>query len=78
MESLVMSKKYVVPLAVVSPWVAGGGAVAYVAGGRFNPEKHVFAVLGPVELNEYLSAFSEYARDESPVTVEPEAAVADH
>jgi len=54
LESIVLSKKYVVPLAVVSPWVAGGSFVAYLTGGRFNPEKHVSVVLEPRELNEYL------------------------
>ena len=59
MESIVMSKKYVVPLVIVSPWVAAGGVVAYVTEGRFNPEKHTSVVLEPGELGERLSAFSE-------------------
>ena len=58
-ESIVMSKKYVVPLAVISPWVAGGGLVAYLTGGRFNPEKYASTVLEPGDLQESLSAFSD-------------------
>jgi hypothetical protein len=38
-ESLVKSKKYVFPLAVLDPWVAGGLAVAYFTDGRFHPDK---------------------------------------
>jgi len=69
MESIIMSKKYVVPLAIVSPWVAAGGVVAYVTEGRFNPEKHTSEVLEPCELVERLSAFSEYPPDEPPEVV---------
>ena len=76
-ETIVMSKKYVVPLVVLSPWVAVGGVVAYVTEGRFDPEKHVSMVLKPVGLKEHLLAFSEYAHpehtyDEPPVTVDPD------
>lgn len=67
MESIVMSKKYVVPLVIVSPWVAVGGVAAYLTEGRFDPEKHTSVVLEPVELRELLSAFSEYPPDEPPV-----------
>jgi hypothetical protein len=41
LEGLVKSKKYVIPLALVQPLVPTGLAVGYVAGGRFNPHKHV-------------------------------------
>ena len=54
MESIIMSKKYVVPLAIASPWVAVGGLAAYVTEGRFNPEKHTSVVLKPGELTEFL------------------------
>ena len=77
-ESIVMSKKYIVPLAVVSPWVAVGGVGAYVTEGRFNPEKYAYLILSPEELKERLSVFSEYARDESLVTIEQEEAITDH
>lgn len=36
-ESLIRSKKYVVPLAILQPWVAGSAAAAYLFSGRFNP-----------------------------------------
>jgi hypothetical protein len=38
-ESLVKSKKYVIPLAVISPVFTGGLAVAYLTEGRFNPKR---------------------------------------
>jgi hypothetical protein len=37
-ESLVKSKKYVVPLAALHPFVAGGLVVAYFGDGRFHPD----------------------------------------
>jgi hypothetical protein len=36
-ESLVKTKKYVIPLFVISPFFTGGLAVAYLTEGRFNP-----------------------------------------
>jgi hypothetical protein len=39
-ESLVKSKKYVLPLVAWHPYVAGTLAVAYFTGGRFNPGKN--------------------------------------
>jgi hypothetical protein len=38
-DSVFKAKKYEIPLLVFQPFVAGGFAVAYVAGGRFNPAK---------------------------------------
>jgi hypothetical protein len=35
-EALVRSKKYVMPLAFLNPWVTAGFFAAYVTGGRFN------------------------------------------
>ena len=40
-ESVFKAKKYVIPLAVFQPYVAGGFALAYLADGRFKPEKKV-------------------------------------
>lgn len=39
-ESLIKSKKYVVPLAVLNPWVTGSLVAAYVSDGRFHPDPH--------------------------------------
>lgn len=39
-ESLVKSKKYVVPLAVLHPWIAGTLIAAYLSDGRFHPNPH--------------------------------------
>ena len=38
-ESMVRSKKYIVPLAFVAPWTTGGVLAAYVSNGRFAPDK---------------------------------------
>lgn len=50
-EGLLKTKKYVVPLAILSPVVAGGIAVAYFAEGRFNPRHNagVFDITREVE-----------------------------
>jgi len=45
-ESLVKSKKYVLPLAALHPIVAGTLAVVYLGDGRFHPDKHA-AVFNP-------------------------------
>jgi hypothetical protein len=57
-ETIILSKKYVVPLVIASPWALVGGVVIYVTDGRFNPEKYVSVVLDPVELEEYLGRWS--------------------
>jgi hypothetical protein len=51
-ESLVHSKKYVVPLVVLQPWIAGTAAVAYFTTGRFNPVPESDAVCSPGTLHE--------------------------
>ncbi len=56
LESLIRSKKYVVPLAAIYPWIAVGGSVAYVTGGRFSPEKHATAVYRPDQLADCIAA----------------------
>ena len=50
-ESVFKAKKYVLPLAVFHPFVAGGVASIYMAGGRFNPAKNalVFNPAGGLE-----------------------------
>ncbi|HZY73528.1 MAG TPA: hypothetical protein VFE22_10520 [Edaphobacter sp.] len=45
LESLVKSKKYVLPLAVLNPQITAGMIVAYLADGRFTPPKD-----SPIEL----------------------------
>jgi hypothetical protein len=45
-ESLIKSKKYVVPLAVLHPYVAGTLIAAYFSDGRFHPDPHA-AVFNP-------------------------------
>jgi hypothetical protein len=50
-ESVFKAKKYLLPLALFHPFVAGGLASAYVAGGRFNPAKNalIFSPDGSLE-----------------------------
>jgi hypothetical protein len=47
LESVVKSKKYVVPLAVLSPEVAAGFIVAYLTDGRFKAPKDAAVVVIP-------------------------------
>jgi hypothetical protein len=46
LESLVKSKKYVVPLAYLNPWVTGSLVAAYISDGRFHPDPHA-AIFDP-------------------------------
>lgn len=46
-ESLVKSKKYVLPLAYLNPWVTGSLVAAYFGGGRFHPNPHA-AIFNPM------------------------------
>ncbi len=39
LESLVKSKKYVIPIVAFHPFIAGGLAVAYLENGRFHPDR---------------------------------------
>lgn len=45
-ESLVKSKKYVLPLAYLNPWVTGSLVAVYFGGGRFHPDPNA-AVFNP-------------------------------
>ena len=47
-ESLVRSKKYVVPLAVFQPYAAGGAGAGYVFGGRFDPKRDAEILSSPL------------------------------
>jgi hypothetical protein len=61
-ESLLKTKKYSVPLAIVQPWVAIGLATSYFATGRFDPHRHATRVLTPVEIERHgLVAVGEHA-----------------
>lgn len=54
-ESLVKSKKYVLPIAILHPFVAGGLAVAYLGDGRFHLDPHA-QVFDPARFAEALEA----------------------
>jgi hypothetical protein len=49
-ESLIRSKKYVVPLVVLEPWIAATAATAYLVSGRFDPSRRSNAVCEPQDL----------------------------
>ena len=51
-ESMVKSKKYVVPLAIVSPQVTAGMVVAYFTDGRFKIPKNAERVLLPSDIGD--------------------------
>jgi len=55
-ESLVRSKKYLAPLILLEPWIAGTAAVAYLVSGRFDPRKRVHAVCSPDVMPECVAA----------------------
>jgi hypothetical protein len=55
-ESVFKAKKYVLPLAMFHPFVAGGVATVYIAGGRFNPVKDVLVFNPNGNLERPLSA----------------------
>lgn len=66
-ESVLKSKKYLLPVAVLHPVVTGFLAAAYVSDGRFDPAKHAMvsesgvdleAPLAPEERREYASEMS--------------------
>jgi hypothetical protein len=47
LESLLETKKYVVPLAILQPAVTGGLIVVYLGNGRFHPGAHIESVFNP-------------------------------
>ena len=53
MESLLKTKKYVIPLAVVQPWIPPGLVAGYFITGRFNPRRYVGPTYGPVEIERH-------------------------
>jgi len=54
-ESLIRSKKYLVPLAVFQPWVAATAAAAYLTSGRFNSTRQPHTVCEPGGLADCVS-----------------------
>jgi hypothetical protein len=55
-ESVFKAKKYVIPLAVFHPFLAGGVASVYLVGGRFNPAKNVLIFNPNGDLEQPLTA----------------------
>jgi len=61
LESLVKTKKYAIPLAVIQPTVPAGLAAAYLLGGRFRPLSHATRTLSPAELEQMALAWENRA-----------------
>lgn len=55
-ESLLKTKKYVIPLAILQPYVAGGIALAYVSNGRFDPAHNAMIMDSKRELQPPLAS----------------------
>ncbi|MGE0448187.1 MAG: hypothetical protein AB7Q29_01240 [Vicinamibacterales bacterium] len=53
LESLVKTKKYAIPLAIVQPWVPTGFAAGYLVRGRFNPRRYTTATQRPAEIEQH-------------------------
>jgi hypothetical protein len=53
-EALVKTPRYLVPLAIVQPWVPAGLGVAYLTRGRYDPESRVEDVLQPSDVDRRL------------------------
>jgi hypothetical protein len=49
-EGLVRSKKYILPLAALHPWIAGAIVAVYLGQGRFNLTQYAETAYGPKEL----------------------------
>jgi hypothetical protein len=54
-DSVFTAKKYVVPLALLHPFVAGGVGVAYLTSGQFNPAKNAVVLTQSGELERPLT-----------------------
>jgi hypothetical protein len=67
-EALLKSKKYVIPLAILSPTVTGGIALLYLTEGRFNPKRNSDI------LDIDRAAHPQAARAEISTTADPEPA----
>jgi hypothetical protein len=74
-ESLVRSKKYVVPLAVFQPFATGGAAAGYVVGGRFDPKRDAELLSSPLAVRAALGldldGGESHARRSGQITTEP-------
>ena len=55
LESVLKSKKYLLPLAIFHPVVTGFAAAAYVEGGRFNPGRNAMVMDATLELQPRLT-----------------------
>jgi hypothetical protein len=73
LESLVLKPMYVVPLAVVQPWIPVAFATGYIATGRFNPKQHSTGAYDPAVVQDWArgmaSASAAAAAAQSPPVV---------
>jgi len=76
-ESLVKSKKYVLPLAYLNPWVTGSLVAIYFGGGRFHPDPNA-AVFDPtLDAGPGITAGSGIEAPSQTTTAQPPVAVRD-
>lgn len=77
LESFVRTKKYMIPLLVVQPWIPAGAAAGSLLGGRFNPDRIAVGVysLSDLERHPYLSLSDTSSREQVDTDVETESAV---
>lgn len=69
-ESLVKSKKYVLPLAVLHPFITGGLAIAYLGDGRFHPDPHA-KVFNPAQQSTLSEIVEGKLENEAPANAMP-------
>ncbi|HEX3438642.1 MAG TPA: hypothetical protein VHT24_17865 [Pseudacidobacterium sp.] len=74
LESLVKTKKYAVPIAVLHPFVAGGIAIAYLGDGRFHPDRNA-AVFDPAHEFASVEAVEDKPDQAAPVVSIPATGV---
>jgi len=58
LESLLKTKKYIIPLAVAQPWIPPGLAAGYFMSGRFNPKRYGGPTYAPADLEALARAAS--------------------
>jgi hypothetical protein len=74
-ESLVKSKKYVVPLAVLHPYVAGSLIAAYFSDGRFHPDPNAVVFNPAIDAAPGPAMRVQSAADPGPMAAAPDQAL---
>jgi len=74
-ESVVKSKKYVVPLAVLHPYVAGSLIAAYFSDGRFHPDPNAVVFNPAIDAAPGPAMRVQSAADPGPMAAAPDQAL---